>query len=218
MERKNCEITNQPFIVSTEEAEAYNYFGLPLPGTSPLERCRRQLSFKNDVHFFWQKCAATGKKIFSVFPPSTPFPVVCPESWFSGDWDGLDYGMEFDFRRLFIEQLLELWRKVPRPAYQLEHSISSTMCHHSRDVMGSTVVVGSRSVAACLYSAQIWDSSRLCDCYFVGASEECYECIDCFDCRRVRWGEFSTSCEECWFVSYCSDCRNCLFCSNLSGK
>lgn len=218
MEKRYCEITRQPYTISDEEVEVYREFGLPLPSVCPQERCRRQLSFRNDKQFFWRKCDQTGKKIYSVFPEKAPFPVVSADYWQSSEWDGTHYGQEFDFKRLFIEQLLELWQKVPRPAYRLQSALDTRASHNSADVGQSFLLFNARSVACSFYSVGIWDSHHCCDCYYVNCCEYCYECIHCHDCKKLRWSEFCRGCEDSWFLSHCSNCSHCLFCSGLEGK
>lgn len=217
-EKRNCEITGQPYTISAEEADAYNSFDLPLPSTCPQERFRRQLTFRNDKQFFWRRCDSTGTKLYSTFPEDAPFPVVSPEYWWSSDWDGTSFGRDFDFKRLFIEQLLDLWTKVPRPAYRLINSLESRACHGARDVGNSFLLFNAQSAACCMYSVGIWDSHHCCDCYSVSGCEYCYECTHCYDSKRLRYCEFSRNCEDSWFLSQCSNCKNCLFCTNLEGK
>ena len=218
MEIRNCEITGQSFSISREEGEAYAFFDLPLPTLSPQERCRRYLTFRNDQQFFWRRCSATGTKIHSIYPDEAPFPVVSLEYWKSPECDNLKHAVNYESSRLFIEQLQELWNKVPRPAQTLEQSLDSRVCRNVKDVASSFLLFNAAKVVSSFYSSFLFDSHSCCDCYFVFSSAECYECVHCFDCRRLRWAEFCSGCADSFFLSHCRNCRHCLFCTNLQGK
>ena len=215
---RECEVTGRRFVISAEEAEAYCHFELPLPSLCPQERLRRQLSFRNDEQFFWRTCSLSGGKIFSVYPQNSVFPVIGQELWQGTDWDALKYGFEYEPQRLFVDQLLDLWTKVPRPAYLLRDSEASPACNGSSGLSRCFLVFSGRRASDCCYCSAICDCNCCVDCYQVFSSDDCYECVHCYECRLLRWSECCVSCEDSWFLSHCSNCKNCLFCCNLDGK
>ena len=146
-----CEITGEEFELSAEQVEAYESFDLPLPKTAPEERFRHQLAFKNDTRFFWRRCTSSGEKILSVFPAEARFPIYNNELWSSDEWDPLSYGRDFDFGRLFVDQLSELWWSVPRPGYSARLTNRSKAVHAASDVDRGLFLFGAVSSQNCLY-------------------------------------------------------------------
>ena len=218
MEQKTCEITGQRFEIPSEEVDAYKSFGIPIPTICPEERFRRLMAFRNEEQFFWRKCDATGKKIYSVYPQNSPFPVVVPDHWWSNAWDPISYGQELSLKRPFTEQLLELWWKVPRPAYIARESENSAAVHNVRQVRSSFVLFNAENCNNCYHSVGAWNCTYCADCYHVHHCDRLYECIHCHYSKNLRWSEFCNGCEDSWFLSNCTDCKNCLFCTNLNGK
>lgn len=215
---QTCEITRSSFEISEEEIAAYEYFDLPLPTVSPEERCRRYLGFRNAESLFWRTCDHTKEKIFSTFPSTAAFPVVGEEYWNSSEFDALKYGQKFDFKRLFVEQLLELWIRVPRPARLVSDSSNIVAGHGVKNSQNSYFLFDARNSKACLYSVGVWDSTECLDCYYIWDCSQCYESVHCRSSQRLRWAEDCVRCEDSWFLSNCEDCSHCLFCTNLKGK
>jgi len=215
---QTCEITQSAFGITEEEIAAYEYFDIPLPTVSPEERCRRQLGFRNSEALFWRNCDQTSEKIFSTFPATSPFPVVDEGYWFSDEFDATSFSQKFDFKRLFVEQLLELWIRVPRPARIVRDSKNVVASHGVRSSEGAYFLFDASGAKNCLYSVGVWDSSECVDCYYVRDCSECYESIHCRSSSKLRWCESSARCHDSWFLSNCEDCSHCLFCTNLKGK
>ena len=213
-----CRITGASFMLSQRELDGYAYFDLPLPDLSPEERYRRLLAFHNAKHLFWRKCDRSGERIFSVLGPHAPFPVLKAEHYRSAGWSPLSMGIPFDPRRLFFEQLLELWRNVPRPSVVSERVIQGPVVH---DVTGSDecfLVFDSYDVEQCSYSSELRTCSRCIDCLNIEHCTFCYECIDCFECSSLRFSRHATRCADSWFLFNCRDCTHCFGCTNLQGR
>lgn len=218
MERRSCRITKQEFAISKLEMEAFAHFGLPLPDFSPPERFRRYAAFHPEKHFYLRNCSATGAKLFSVFPPSTSFPVVALDFWRSSDWDASAFGLEFDFKRLFAEQLTELWRKVPRPAVQFSDAARSRIVSNVHQASDSFLVFDSVEIQQCLYSTELVGCRSCIDCHSLDRCERCYETIRCSSCFDLRFSELCLDCRDSWFLFNCQGCRDCFGCVNLVGK
>ena len=215
-EQRVCEITKEPFEVTSEEIKAYQSFDLPLPTLGPNERFRRALSFLSGGYFFWRKCALTKERVFSAYSKALPFPVVANEAWDRVDVEA--YARDYDQSETFFRQLYDLWRSVPRPALNTHKVKRSLVVHESSEIDRSFVLMHSHDVLDSLYCLGVRQSERCCDCLNVYDCADCYECINCHSCTNVRWGESSQNCDECSFIFNCKDCTNCLFCYNLEGK
>ena len=59
------------------------------------------------------KCGAS---IISMYHPKAPYTVYCEKCYHSDSWSPMDYGMEYNSERPFLEQFGELLTKVPKMA------------------------------------------------------------------------------------------------------
>jgi hypothetical protein len=218
MKEKTCRLTGKTFVISDEEADLNNFFGMRAAGLCPEERYRSLLLFSPQKHFFLRSCDATGEQLFSIYSPTAPFPVYSQQAWLAPDWDPLQYGRTFDFKRLFVEQLLELWRAVPRAAAYSSGAADSRVVHGVREAERCFLVFDSSSIQDCLYSDELKNSLACVDCHHLEDCAWCYECLVSAGCERLCFGEFCTGCRNSWFLSQCRDCSDCLFCCNLQGK
>ena len=218
MERRSCRITKQEFELTKLEIEAFDHFELPLPDFSPAERFRRYAAFHPEKHFYLRSCATTGSKLFSVYPPTTTFPVVSLEFWRSSEWNAASFGQGFDFKRLFVEQLTELWRKVPRHAVQYSSAARSRIIANTHRVTDSFLVFDSIDIAHCLYSSELVGCTHCVDCHGLDSCDRCYECIRCCSSRSLRYCELCLDCSDSWLLFNCQGCSNCFGCTNLFGK
>jgi len=218
MPERTCQLTGRPYILEDAEQQAFERFELPLPAVAPEERFRRLASFRPSKNFFLRECSASGAQIFTVYPQQSFFPVFSESIWASADFDATTYGAPFDFKRLFAEQLLSLWRAVPRPALLNGSSSHSRVSHRVWESSGAFLLFDSTASVDCLYSTNLHRCSECIDCYQLENCNRCYETILSEDCRELRFAEFCRGCKDSWFLSQCTDCESCLFCSNLSGK
>jgi len=218
METRICRLTNQPFELSNEQSELYRSFDLPLPQICLQERIRQQLAFRNESQFFWSSCKATGSRIYSAYDSQVPFPIVAVEYWEEGNVDPLAFGIEYDPNKLFFEQLLELWVKVPRPALRLKKSSGSQIAHNVRSATNCSMAFDVYHSDNCHFIVAVWDSRYCVDCLNISSCEFCYECINCYFCQRTAFAENCYDCHDSRFISNCSHCKNCLFCTNLDSK
>ena len=110
---KNC---NMDFEITQEDLNFYKQFDVPQPKTCPECRMVRRFVERNTKTLYYRKCDLSGKQTLSQYHKDQSFPVYSPESWWGDEWDGLDYGMDFNFNKTFFEQLHELKNKVPHLA------------------------------------------------------------------------------------------------------
>src|SRR3989344_9523913 len=113
-EKRICQNCKADFTIEPDDFEFYNKISVPPPTFCWKCRFQRRLSFRNERHPFWGKSMISGKRIFSIFPPDSGVLLLDEDEWRSDQWDGLDYGAEYDFSRSFFEQFRELVKRVPR--------------------------------------------------------------------------------------------------------
>lgn len=213
-----CRLTGKQFEISPGEAERFSYFALPLPDLCPQERARTRLAFANEWRFYWRRCSASGKKIYSAFPQSTSFPVYDLQLWLSSQFDPFSYGRDLVPNKPFFEQLSDLWTAVPRPSLRVSSISESTAIHDAERVTHSYWITSSHDVLNCYYSSNLSSCEFVCDCDFVTSSNHCYECLDCHNSDHLYWSEHCLDCSRSSFLSHCKSCSDCLFCANLEGR
>jgi len=91
-------------------------YSIPSPTLCPDERLRRRMMFRNEITLYKKICDLTGKPIISLHNTTYSGPVYEVKSWWSEEWNPLDFGVAFDFSKTFFEQFNILSRRVPHPA------------------------------------------------------------------------------------------------------
>ena len=212
---KTCVVSGKEFEITDEDLKFYEKMGVPAPTLCPEERERRRLAFRNERSLYNRKCDATGEKIISIYSGEKPFPVYCPEYWWSDKWDAKDYGRDFDFSRTFFEQFRELINVVPELSLitngsenadfncfitKTKNCYLSQRIGHSQDIYYSYLVVRSKDIV---------DSRNIAD------SEMLYEVVDGDGCYNVHFAQNISNCRDSKFLFNCRNCTNCFFCANL---
>lgn len=225
--KKVCRISQKEFEITDEDQLFYKkmsptfaeqVFAIPTPSLSPDERKRLRLSFRNLRNVYSRTCDKTGKKIMSYYTQDAPYIVYDRDVWWGDDWDGLDYGRDFDFSRPFFEQFEELFKAVPhvsRAGVMLEN------CDY---------VNGASKCKNCYLS---FNMDYCEDCYYLTEGKHCRDCVDSFNlvncelcyegidldrCYNVYYSTRSTACRDSFFLMDCKQCNNCIGCVNLVGK
>ncbi len=191
---------------------------VPSPTLCPECRQQRRLCFRNFRHLYNRKCDLTGKQIISMYDADTPFPVYDLEVWWSDQWDGLDYGMEFDFQKPFFDQYKRLLYRVPKFAVQ---NIQSENSKYSNIVMNSRncyLTFGCVSSRDCYYGHIVWQSENCMESLYALSCELTYECVDCTKCYHVMYSQDCENCTDSAFLMDCKGCKDCFGCVGLRNK
>lgn len=216
-DRRKCQITGTFFQISEKAKSIYRQHGLPIPQICPQENLRRKLAFVSSGKFYTRTCDKTGAVIDSVYPQNTQFPVYRNSAWWSADFDALQYGRDFSYDRMFVEQMLELWRVVPRPAYISTNHESCSAIHYVDGAISSSNLMLSSDVSNCHHGYFINKSRNCWDCFHLDRCDGCYECIHCIDCSNLVYSEYCLNCSDSFFLNNCKNCKNCIFCTNIDG-
>src|SRR3989338_2984710 len=110
---KTCKNCKNEFVIEPEDRVFYQKFGVCDPKMCPLCRAQRRLAFRNERVFYKRACDKCKREIVSMYSPNKPYPVWCYECWFKDDWDATEYGAEYDHTRPFLEQVNDIYKKVP---------------------------------------------------------------------------------------------------------
>lgn len=215
-----CQNCKKPFTVEPEDFVFYEKMNVPPPTWCPDCRFMRRLHWRNERALFHSVCKKCNKKVISVYPPDSGIVVYCRPCWWSDDWEGLDYGVDFDSSKPFFEQMRELLHRVPLPDLfglytTLENSEYTNMVGHLKNCYFLTMADWNEN---CSYGSNFFHCKDSLDCLMLYDSELCYETVNCHKCYKTM---FSVDCENCtnvYFSKNCTSCSDCIGCANLNNK
>jgi len=222
--QKNCTKCQNQFEVTEQDLKFYDHispvfggkkYSVPAPTLCPDCRLKNRMIFRNQTAIFQRPSFPDGKMIFSMHPPSAPFPVMTNEDWASDNWDPLSYGQDFDFTRPFFEQFKELRDRVPQYA---RISLRNENCDYGNNLSDNKncyMVFSISNAEDCMYAENSWGSKDCIECTNTLQSERCYDCTDCLRCYNLQSSEFSENCSDSYFLAFCRSTKNCFGCVNL---
>ncbi len=219
-ETKQCQNCKQDFVIEPEDFKFYEKIKVPPPTFCPECRLIRRLAWRNERSLYRRKCDKCEKSIISVFPSDSNLTVYCRPCWWSDDWDGTEYGIDFDHVKPFMAQLIDLLKRVPvMNLFGLYSSMKNSeyvnMGAYLKNCYFTTYTDYSEN---CSYSSFVEHSKDSYDNLMLFESELCYEVVNCQKCYMTL---FSVDCEGCHDVSFsknCVGCSDCIGCVNLRKK
>ena len=190
-------------------------FPLPPPIMPPNERTRRRCAFRNQRTLHRRVCDLTAKPHVTLYSPGTEHPVYSIDAFWGDGWDASDYGTPYDSSRPFLDQLAELYRRVPRLGMMNRQCQNSEYCNYSYSNKNCYLVFSSHYEEDCFHGNCSARNRSCADYHWIARSELCYECVFSSECYRSIHLDHCTSCKECAFCIDCISCEDCLFCANL---
>ncbi len=218
METKQCQNCKNDFVIDSEDRSFYEKIKVPAPTFCAECRMIRRFAFRNQNKLFKAKDHFTGEPVFSLVPPDSGAPVVTNEEWYSDSWDGLEYGVDVDFSRPFLEQLRELVKKVPQINLNVTRVINSPYSGNANDLKNCYLVFNAANNEDCMYGVGNYDSKQCLDNNDIYTSEFCYGNFWIEKSNRVRFSEECGDCVDVWFLKNCVGCVSCIGCVNLRNK
>lgn len=188
---------------------------LPPPTDCPACRLRRRLAFINQITVYARTSSVSGKRMFSMFPNSAPFPVYENDYWWSDTWNALDYGKDPDFSVPFFQQHAELHRTVPRFALMVLNNEDCDYCNNVSMNKHCYLCFNTRRSEDCIRCERTIGCKNCLDCMDVSASERCYNCVACSQCYDLQDSQECANCSNSQFLFNCRSCRSCFGCTNL---
>ena len=217
-EIKICEHCKQNFTISEGELSLYEKVGIELPTLCFFCRVKLHLSFWMFGKFRKGKSDLSGESLITVLPEKNRYPIYTLHEWHSDKWDAMNYGMDYDEKKPFLQQLQELQEKVPHPH---QNGANNTNCDWCDDVWNSKNCYLSRSMETCedlLYSYRnLWVKNSI-DVNICFHSEKCFDCGECHNSFRLFYSRHSRDCIDSYFLYDCRNCQNCFMCFNLRNK
>lgn len=224
---KNCRQCRSSFEVSEQDLSFYKKVSpefagkkylIPPPTLCPDCRQQRRLAFRNERKLYNRKSDLSGKDIVSIYSPDSPYKVYDQEEWWGDRWDGLDYGIDFDFSKTLSEQLASLYRDVPHASLYNVNTENSYFTNYALNQKNCYLIFGAGNNEDCLYGKYIVDSKNVVDSLAVYSSELCYEGVASDNCYGCKYFLNSRNCKDCLMIEDCLACRDCIACFGLRSK
>lgn len=154
-----------------------------------------------------------------MYAPEKPYNIVCRECWYSDKWNGLSFGVEYDWNKPLFEQWNNLFHRIPLFNLQtFKQNVGSEFINYGADDKNcylSFSVLGSENVA---YSFAADKDKDCLDLFSVKQSELCYENVDCGNNYKSIYAINCTNCLNSYFLFDCINCQSCFMSSNLRNK
>ena len=227
-ENKTCAQCNSEFSITDNDWDFYKkivpkiwgvHFDIPTPSLCPSCRQQRRLSWRNERSLYKRKCYATGEDIISIYSPDKPHTVYNQTFRWSEQWDIMDYYLDIDFEKSFLEQFHELVLKVPKRA--VVKWTGSENCEYVNFVGSSKscyLISDASNNEKCFYSNGMVDCTNCADSSYIRKSEWCYESIDTISCYNCSHIQNCINCSQSEHLYNCKNCSNCFACINLDNQ
>lgn len=218
-ETKTCQNCKKDFTIEPEDFDFYEKMKVPSPTWCPECRMIRRFFFMNVWNLYKRNCAKCEKDTLSVYSKDKPNIVYCNHCWWGDSWDGREYGMDYDPKRSFFEQLHELFLRTPWQALDSAYStnINSEYTNATAYQKNCYMVFWADYCENVYYSSILNGLKHSVDCLRSHSSELCYESIGIYKCYRTFFSEECDNCVDVWFSRNCYGCTDCIGCVNLRG-
>ena len=219
-ETKNCQNCKKDFIVDERDKLYYQKINVPHPTWCPECRIIRRNASKTVWTVYFRDCDKCKRRTLSMYHKDTPVIVYCSECWWADDWDGTEYGMDYDPKRNFFEQLYELSRKTPWVATETlgPSMINSEYCNGASWLRNCYLTFWADYAENVTHSSIILQLKDSSDCMRARESELCYNSLGINKCYQTFFSEECDACTDVWFSRNCYNCTNCIGCANLRGE
>jgi len=173
--------------------------------------------FYNEINLYKKTEAKEGKKVFSGYPEEANIKIYDHDYWWSDSWNPMDYGMDIDFNKPFLEQLKELNFSIPWPSRSVRGLVNSDYCNNASYLKNCYLTFNCNDAENSQYCVGSNYTKDSMDCYF-SITELCYEIFEsknlfqCFYCSETK------DCRNFWFCEECVNCNDCFGCYNLRSK
>lgn len=216
-ETKNCQSCKKDFEITQEDFEFYEKMKVPAPTWCVDCSLQRRLVWRNERSLHKRKCDAPGhdEQLITVYSPDSNVAVYDQKYWWGNEWDGLDYGKDYDFSKPFFEQWRELANAVPRIAMFNINPVNSDYCNYTDGNKNCYLVFGGDFNENCSYSTFNFYSTDSLDLYFVTKCEKSYEVVDSTSCYNSKFVWNSKDCSNSAFIYNSVNCSDCLGCVNM---
>ena len=165
-EIKSCQNCKNDFTIEPDDFSFYGKMGVDAPKSCPVCRAQARLSFRNERVFYKRKCDKCGKDSVSMYSTNKSFSVWCYDCWFSDDWGGEDFGLDYDKEKPFFSQFEKLWKSVPKVSLIYVRSPGSEYTNISADNKNCYFIIESSNNEDAIHSYWIQECHDVVDTSF----------------------------------------------------
>lgn len=219
-ETRQCQNCKNDFTIEPDDFSFYEKMKVPPPTWCPECRMTRRLAFGNAWGVYFRNCDKCGKRALTMYRPDNSVKVFCDSCWWADDWDGTEYGIDYDPNRNFLEQWRELRDRTPHFAKDALY-LTLKNCEYTNAIAFSKDCYMSFWADYCeyvYYSAFLAKIKDTIDVFRAFNSNLCYESVGIGNCSRTYFSSECDSCVDIWFSRNCYNCLNCFGCVNQRGK
>ena len=217
---KQCQNCKNDFVIEPEDFLFYEKIKVPAPTFCPECRFLRRISFGNYSTLYKRDCDSCGKSTICIYTSDKSYKMYCGNCWWKDNWDGTEYGQEYDSSQQFFDQFKELENNSIFMSLEalFPSLINTVYTNHSGYQKNCFMTIMADYDENCAYCTIVAHCKDCLDCYRVKESELCYECVGIYKCYNCMWSEELDSCVNCRFCQSCYGCQNCIGCVNLRNK
>jgi hypothetical protein len=222
-ETKQCNKCKDNFDLDQDDFSFYEKMKVPAPNVCPDCRFKMRAQWRNEMTLYsGRKCDLCQKSVLSMYNPKSPYKIYCYDCFYSDKWNSKDYALDYDFNKLFFDQLKELLIKVPRINLGISSgdgpNINSEYTNMASSCKNCYLIFNGGINEDAMYMRGVRHSLDSSDCYFAEKIERCYESINIQQSSGVLWGQNVVNCVDSYFLLNCSNLTNCFGCINLRNK
>ncbi len=219
-ETRQCQNCQKEFPIESDDLNFYEKVSVPPPTWCPECRLTRRLAFGNSWGIYFRNCDKCGKRVLTMYRPENPAKVFCDPCWWADDWDGTEYGVDYDPGRNFLDQWKELRMRTPHFA---KDSLYLTLknCEYTNGIAFSKNCYMAFWLDYCenvFYSFLLNTVKDSMDLLRANKSELCYDSVGLGQCSRTYFSNTCDNCVDTWFSRNCYGCMNCVGCVNLRNR
>jgi hypothetical protein len=214
-ETKICQNCKSDFVIEPADFDFYEKMKVPSPTFCPSCRFQRRAASRDERKFFKVKDAFTGKEIFSLWPEKGGKKVISQEEWYGDNWDPIDYGVDCDFSKPFLQQIKDLYKEVPIFNLNVESMVNSPYSGNATALKNCYLCFNSNYSEDCMYSTAVdWSKDSVDDSH-INHSERCYESFWLENCYQCYFSIICSESRNLWFCRSCMGCSDCFGCMGL---
>jgi len=217
-ENKNCQNCHQNFTIEPEDFKFYEKISVPPPTWCPECRTARRAILRNERTLYRNKCTLCNKDIITLYSKDKPYKVYCHDCYRSDKWEPLNYGLDIDFSKSFLEQFKELQLSVPRLYAFVFNNVNSEYTNGSAFNKKCYLLFVSDHNEDSAYSYSIFNCKDTFDSLNSNECELCYESVTCKKCYKVFFSQDCVNSQNLYFCKNCSNCQDCIGSVNLRNK
>ncbi len=219
-EKRVCQNCKNDFVIEVDDFSFYEKMKVPPPTFCPECRLIRRLARRNEKAFYHRVCENCNKKVISVFSEESKIHVYCSSCWTSDALDSMSYGFDFDSSKIFLNQVNDLFHKVPiMNLFGLYTTTKNSEYTNMVSWLKNCYMVTYSDYGENLIYGSFVNHSRDSVDNLMGKEIElCYETTNCSKCYRCFYSVDCEGCSDVWFSKNCTGCNNCFGCVNLRNK